>query len=180
MTILTFKELGKFGKDLQVLDYKKKYRANELPVNNKKEIVFIGKSNVGKSSLINTLLNYKIANVSKTPGCTKWMGFLELPNLNIIDLPGYGYSKVAHGRQEFWDQMLLDYIKLKRTYLTFILIDIRKGICELDQQVMDLFKAFQTKIIYTKYDKETSNNQFIVSTKTGLGIIPLREFLTSL
>lgn len=179
MTKISYKELGKFGKDLQVLEYKKLYKASELPQNYKKEIVFIGKSNVGKSSLINTLLNYKINKVSKTPGCTKWIGFLELPQLNIIDLPGYGYSKVSKERQEFWDSMLNEYLKENRASTTFILIDSRKKISDLDEEVINLFANSNIYIIYTKYDKKHSGDGIFVSIKTGLGIVKLRKFITS-
>lgn len=177
MNQLNFKELGIYGKELQVLQYKRVYKPSDLPINNKKEIVFIGKSNVGKSSLINTILNYKINKVSKTPGCTKWIGFLELPKINIIDLPGYGYSKVAQGRREFWDQMLNDYIKTSRTFLTFVLIDSRKGISELDQIVLEMFNSNKTEIIYTKHDKKINENGFFVSIKNGNGITELRKKL---
>ncbi|WP_342261716.1 ribosome biogenesis GTP-binding protein YihA/YsxC [Alphaproteobacteria bacterium endosymbiont of Tiliacea citrago] len=172
---LNFKELLEFGKELQVLNYKKVYNANQLPDNQKKEIVFIGKSNVGKSSLINILLNYKINKVSKNPGCTKWIGFLELPNINIIDLPGYGYSKVSQGRREFWDSMLDGYIKKNRASIVFILVDSRRNICEEDKTIMEMFKGLKTEIIYTKQDKKPENNGFFVSVKTGLGILELRK-----
>lgn len=176
MTILNFKELGIYGKALQVISFHKIYHPKNLPQNNKKEIVFWGKSNVGKSTLINTLLNYKINKVSKKPGCTKWIGLLELPHVNIIDLPGYGYSKVAKGRKEFWDQMLSDYIKLKRSDKIFILIDNDRDISELDHTAAKCFQDIPKEFIFTKADHaENSAKKFLVSTKTGLNIVNFRE-----
>lgn len=180
MTNLTFKELGQLGKALKVIKYEKIYKPSLLPKNKKKEIIFIGKSNVGKSSLINTLLNYKINKVSRTPGCTKWIGFLELPTINIIDLPGYGYSKVSQGRREFWDTMLSDYIREKRAHHVFILIDSRKKISELDRQVIEMFTPINCEIIYTKHDKPKEQEGFSVSVQSGKGIHTLREKILAL
>lgn len=181
MIKLNFKEVGKYGKILKVLQFKKIYKPLELPNNNKKDIVFWGKSNVGKSSLINTLLNYKINKVSKKPGCTKWIGFLELPHINIIDLPGYGYSNVAKGRKEFWDKMLQDYIDLKRTEKVFILIDSNRFITDIDYQAKNCFACSDIKFIYTKADKKMHHNEnFLISIKTGLNIINFRDILANL
>lgn len=176
---MNFKELGTFSKDLQVLQYKRFYNAKELPKNEKKEIVFIGKSNVGKSSLINTLLNYKINKTSKKPGCTKWIGFLELPNINIIDLPGYGYSSVSKERKSFWDTMLAGYLKENRTSLVLVLVDSRRGISKEDEEVIQVFSKFNTQVIFTKNDKGNNANGIQVSVKNGRGITKLRMIITN-
>jgi len=175
--IKNFKELGIFSKDLQVLKYNRVYSVKDLPLQEKKEIVFIGKSNVGKSTLINTILNYKINKTSKEPGCTKWIAYIELQNTIIIDLPGYGYSKVAKGRKEFWNKMVLEYINKKRTNLALILIDSRRGIQEIDHEVSTAFDNSQ--FIYTKCDKANfpENNIIKTSSSSGLGILELRNLL---
>lgn len=180
MENINFKELGKFGKDLQVLQYKKIYSIKDIIINNKPEIVFWGKSNVGKSSLINTLLNYKINKVSKKPGCTRWIGFLELKNCNIIDLPGYSFANVSKGRKVFFDKLFIEYIKTKRTSHLFLLIDKTKTISDIDLEIAKLFDFCNISLIYTKCEKSNKYlDELQVSTKTGIGINELRDIIVN-
>lgn len=178
-----FKELGKFSKDFKVEEYKRVYSAYNLPLKEKKEIAIIGKSNVGKSTLINTLLNYNIAKSSKHPGCTRWLGYIKLTNFTLIDIPGYGFASVSKGRKAAWGEMMEEYIQSKRADFVFILIDSRRGIQIIDTQICEYFQA-QYAYIYTKFDKadnkQLPNNTFAFSAKNGTGVMELRDMITSL
>lgn len=179
-----FKELGQFSKDLQIVNYERVYSASKLPIKAGSEmlpeVILFGKSNVGKSTLINTLLNHSIATTSKSPGCTKWIGYIKLKNLVLIDLPGYGFSTVSKGRKTFWNTMITEYIAQQRTDLALILVDSRRGICEIDAHVASLF-GDRAMYVYTKYDKKgfVPAGALATSTKTGTGIIELRQLLVN-
>jgi len=178
---MNFKELGKFSKQLQVKEYKRIYHANQLPEKDLPEIVILGKSNVGKSTLINTMLNHKISRVSKSPGCTRWLGYIRLPEVVIMDVPGYGYAKVAKGFQEFWSKMMTNYINAKRTDEVWLLIDSRRGFQEIDEDTVKAFSFCNVIRIFTKADQKGSFKQegeINCSTKNGIGIEELRELLT--
>jgi GTP-binding protein len=177
-----FKELKEFSKELQVKNYVKAYSAKDLPRNMKPEIAFIGKSNVGKSSLINTLLNHNINRTSQNPGCTRWIGFIELPKINLIDLPGYGFAKVSQGRQNFWEKMINGYIQANRLNKLFILVDSRKGIQAGDSAVADIFNV-PHQFLLTKADQKGAYNNpsdFLISTVSGVGIHELRKLILEL
>lgn len=123
------------------------------------EIAFAGRSNVGKSSLLNTLLHRKnLARVSKTPGCTRQINFYSLGgDLNFADLPGYGYAKVSKDEVAVWEDLIKKYLagrpNLKRV---FLLIDSRHGLKESDRDIMSLLDeaAVSYQIILTKVDKQ--------------------------
>lgn len=174
-----FKELEEeFAKILQMQVYERVYANAKLPPKLGPEIVLIGKSNVGKSSLINTLLNRAIAKTSKIPGCTRWIGFIQLKNFTLIDLPGYGFASVAKGRKNAWNKMISDYINSGRPDLVLCLIDARKGIQEEDTIAAESFKCDKI-YIHTKADKESyiPGEALAVSIKTGRGIAELRSLL---
>ncbi|MFN7038887.1 MAG: ribosome biogenesis GTP-binding protein YihA/YsxC [Alphaproteobacteria bacterium] len=122
------------------------------------EIAFAGRSNVGKSSLINSLTNRNsLARVSHTPGATKQINFFSLGNkIMLVDLPGHGYAKVSKKELLGWSKLIMDYLKgrpnLKRVCL---LIDSRRGIKESDELLMKLLDevAVIYQIILTKTDK---------------------------
>ena len=91
-------------------------RKDQLPKCTAPEIVFSGKSNVGKSSLINKLVNRKaLARVSATPGKTATINFYRLPECRLVDLPGYGYAKVSKGERDRWASLVEGYFALDRT-----------------------------------------------------------------
>lgn len=176
------KELGEFAKKLQVISFKKAYSLRELPEKKKKEIMILGKSNVGKSSLINSLLNRKIARTSKEAGCTRWLGFIELNCQNsIVDLPGFGFSNVSKGRKIFWDKMISQYINSKRADEAWILIDSRRGIQKNDIEIVNFLKNdYPIFLVYTKVDCKDSHipsGSLAVSAKNGTGLNDLREIL---
>ena len=123
-----------------------------------KEFAFVGRSNVGKSSLINALTGVKnLAKTSSTPGLTKMINYFLINNsFKFVDLPGYGYHKASKGIANTWDKIMNDYFtdneKLK---LVLLLLDSRVLTTELDKQMMDyLFdKQIPALIVLTKVDK---------------------------
>jgi len=182
---LSFKELGEFSKILQLEKYMRVYSTKDLPKKTQPEIVIIGKSNVGKSTLINTLINHAITKTSRNPGCTRWLGYLQLRGINIIDVPGYGFASVAKGRKEFWGQMMEEYIQSKRCDLALILVDSRRGIQAIDTQIAEHMNCPHI-YLYTKYDQygqktdQLPDNTMAISSKNGTGIFELRKTLSQL
>jgi len=129
-----------------------------LPEPHLPELAFAGRSNVGKSSLINALTNRKtLARTSNTPGRTREINFFNLADrLVLVDLPGYGYARVSKAEAKVWSSLVLDYLR-ERTELrrVVVLIDARRGIMAADQQVMALFDeaAVSYQVVLTKTDK---------------------------
>lgn len=129
-----------------------------LPPSDVPEVAFAGRSNVGKSSLLNALTDRKaLARTSNTPGRTRELNFFALtPGLRLVDLPGYGYAKVSKTEVSAWTQLLKAYLagrpNLKRALL---LIDSRHGLKPSDIEMMDLFDdaAVVYQIVLTKIDK---------------------------
>ncbi len=144
---------------------------SKFPENTKTEIAFAGRSNVGKSSLINGLLNRKnLARTSSTPGKTITINFYEInKEFFFVDLPGYGYAKAARTERAKWGKMIEKYLNNSKTLKSvFLLVDSRIPPTKDDQQMYDWMVAagFKPVIIATKTDK-LSKNQMIRS----LGII---------
>ena len=139
---------------------------SQYPPSPYSDFAFVGKSNVGKSSLINTILNRKdIAKVSSTPGKTKLVNFFEIRFkteqnedgfLNFVDLPGYGYAKVSKTDRESWKKMILSYFE-KRVNLkgVILLADIRHSADPKDLLMLEMLKANDIPYIVaaTKADK---------------------------
>lgn len=126
------------------------------------EFAFIGRSNVGKSSLINMLSeNEKIAKVSNTPGKTQTINyFLVNDSWYMVDLPGYGYAKVSKKLRAQWEKMILDYLEFRPTLmLLFVLIDSRLPAQKLDIEFLQWCgeKGIPVSLVYTKTDKLTKN-----------------------
>ena len=127
---------------------------------NQPQIAFIGRSNVGKSSLINQITNNKkLALVSKSPGKTKAINyFMTIDNKYIItDLPGYGYAKRSKAERNHWSELINIYIKKQKQYIRsiFILIDSRHEIKDIDIQAIEYIKSnnIQCVLVLTKADK---------------------------
>ena len=128
------------------------------------EIAFVGRSNAGKSSTINTLTNHvRLAYVSKTPGRTQHINFFELENGNfMVDLPGYGYAQVPEAIRTHWVKLLGDYLQQRRQLIGLILImDSRHPLKALDIQMLDFFHITgrPVHILLSKADKLSKNDQ---------------------
>lgn len=128
------------------------------------EIAFVGRSNAGKSSAINTLTNHvRLAYVSKTPGRTQHINFFELENGNfMVDLPGYGYAQVPEAIRAHWVKLLGDYLQQRLQLIGLILImDSRHPLKALDIQMLDFFHITgrPVHILLSKADKLSKNDQ---------------------
>ncbi len=128
------------------------------------EFLLVGRSNVGKSSFINTLINRKnFARTSSKPGKTQTLNFYLVNNqFYLIDVPGYGYAKVDKGTVKKMGMMIEEYIKTRETLKhVFLLIDYRHKPSEDDVLMYNFLKYYQLKvtIVATKYDKVTKNNR---------------------
>ncbi|MDF2950911.1 MAG: ribosome biosis GTP-binding protein YsxC/EngB [Anaerocolumna sp.] len=156
-----------------------------LPSNDKIEVAFSGKSNVGKSSLINALMNRKAyARTSSQPGKTQTINFYNInDSLYFVDLPGYGYAKVSEALKEKWGKMIESYLKTSvQLKIIFLLIDIRHEPSANDRNMYEwiVFQGYEPIIIATKLDKiNRSQIQKQVKiireglkTKPGTKIIP--------
>lgn len=121
------------------------------------EICFSGRSNVGKSSLINKILNRKsIARVSSTPGKTVTINFYRLDEFRLVDLPGYGYAKVADRDRERWAELMEGYFRTGRNIkLCLQLIDMRHKATEFDISMLEFLSHFEIPyaVVLTKCDK---------------------------
>ena len=139
------------------------------------EICFSGRSNVGKSSLINKLLNRKsIARVSSTPGKTVTVNFYRLPEFRLVDLPGYGFAKVADRDRERWSELMEEYFKSGRNIkLCLQLIDMRHPATESDISMLQFLSHFEIPyaVVLTKCDKlnKTEFQKRLTALKEELG-----------
>lgn len=148
-----------------------------LPENTLPEIAFAGKSNVGKSSLINGLMNRKsFARTSATPGKTQTINFYNInQELYLVDLPGYGYAKVSEPEKKKWGQMIERYLhQSKQLRAVFLLIDIRHAPSANDKMMYDwiLSQGYHPIIIATKLDKlkRSQVQKQIKVVRQGLGL----------
>ena len=144
------------------------------------EIAFVGRSNAGKSSAINTLTNHvRLAYVSKTPGRTQHINFFELENGNfMVDLPGYGYVQVLEAIRAHWVKLLGDYLQQRRQLIGLILImDSRHPLKALDIQMLDFFHITgrPVHILLSKADKLSKNDQIKTLAAVKKSLKPYTE-----
>jgi GTP-binding protein len=139
---------------------------DQLPVSDLPEIAFVGRSNAGKSSAINVLTQqHRLAFASKTPGRTQHINLFALgpktqPNAMFVDLPGYGYAAVARGAKVRWQQVMAQYLEIRRSLSGLVLlIDSRLGATDLDLQLLEFVEprirsgAVKLLVLLTKIDK---------------------------
>ena len=134
-------------------------KINQCPETTVPEFAFIGRSNVGKSSLINMLCSYKgLAKVSATPGKTQLINHFSINKGQwmLVDLPGYGYAKVPLGEKAKFQSIISDYaLKRKQLVMFFVLVDIRHAMQTIDRNFMEFLgvNGVPFAIIFTKADK---------------------------
>jgi GTP-binding protein len=178
-------------------------RESLCPSDGKPEYAFIGRSNVGKSSLINMLVDRKnIAHTSGTPGKTQHINYYLVNNeWYLVDLPGYGYARISKSKRREWEQMIRGYLKKRMTLqCTFVLIDANVPPQQIDIEFINSLgeEHIPFMIVYTKTDRlkphEVDDNiekiqkallehwnilpqQFITSANTRLGAEPILELI---
>jgi GTP-binding protein len=175
-----------------------------LPDREIKELAFIGRSNVGKSSLLNKVAGAKIARTSKTPGRTRLLNLFEVEakevRFGLVDLPGYGFAEGARGEREKWLEMMHRYVAERRPLAAvFHLIDVRRGVEDDDREFFAWMAKRRTIVVVgTKLDKLPKAKQkpalhqiaaalgleknavIGVSASTGQGLEVLKERLLDL
>lgn len=173
----------------------------QLPADNLPEIVFSGRSNVGKSSLINKLVNRKsIARVSAKPGKTVTINFYNLGDVRFVDMPGYGYAKVSFSEKKRWANLVEGYFNSKRNIkLVIQIVDIRHSPSAQDMDMIEFLysQGYPFLIVATKSDKLNKSeraareqgleeelvkysdvNRIAFSTINGEGVESLRSIIS--
>ena len=152
---------------------------SKIPDTGLPEVAFAGKSNVGKSSLINALMNRKsYARISATPGKTQTINFYNInEEMYLVDLPGYGYAKVSEKDKIEWGKLIERYLHgSKQLRAVFLLIDIRHDPSANDKMMYDWIveQGFEPIIIATKLDKlkRSQVQKHVKMVKTGLNLVP--------
>jgi GTP-binding protein len=162
------------------------YQLKELPIPEYPEIAFAGRSNVGKSSLINCLINRKkLVKVSSKPGKTRCLNFFQAADyFYLVDLPGYGYAQVPKKMRREWEGLITSYLETRKTLCgVVIIIDIRHETKAQDRELVNWFsnKDLPFLPVYTKVDK-ISKGKWQKHAKildSGLGVTPEQRILFS-
>ena len=134
------------------------------------EFCFAGKSNAGKSSMLNKICNRKkLAITSKTPGRTQLINFFIInENISFVDIPGYGFANAPKNIKMSWESMVLNYLENRKNIAAiFVAVDIRRGVGDLDKAMIELCQNYNIKIciIMTKSDKVSKSEKFIMKKK---------------
>lgn len=154
----------------------------DIPNTQNVEVCFVGRSNVGKSSLLNDLANRKISLTSSTPGKTQLINFfLVNGKFYFVDLPGYGYAKVPKSMKRDWNEFIVGYLENREQMkVIFFLLDIRRTPNEQDKTLNEWFKTIENvKVFYilTKADKLSSNEVQKQKTLISLELFVSKENL---
>jgi GTP-binding protein len=149
----------------------------QCPAPDRPEYAFIGRSNVGKSTLINMICNNdKLAKTSNTPGKTQLINHFNIDDeWYIVDLPGYGFAKVSQGQRKKWEKMIEDYLRKRENLVSvFVLIDSRHSPQKLDLEFVDRLRKWKVPfcLVFTKADKE---NQRIVAANVKAFLEKMRQ-----
>jgi len=156
-------------------------RPDDFPRDQRPEIAFCGRSNVGKSSLLNALTNVRgLARTSSSPGRTQTINFFVInENMYFVDLPGYGYAKVSKRVRESWGPMIEDYLRNREQLnLAFMIVDSRMAPTDSDvmmKQWLDRCRI-PTTVVLTKTDK-ISNNQLHQALRQGTQTLDTKEII---
>jgi len=158
-------------------------RVSDLPAHPTiSEYAFVGRSNVGKSSLLNAVVGSVVARVSNTPGRTRSLNLFNVDDkIWLMDLPGYGYAKASKSDQIEWLERLEEYLSVRAELKqVFILIDSRIGVKDLDRTIIDFcaVEKIPYKIIYTKSDKKGAQkflDGIITSSEKKIGIDEVKK-----
>jgi GTP-binding protein len=174
-------EGGRKPKDFTVLDFGSAafkisvHDPRELPPAGAPEIAFVGRSNAGKSSAINTIANRRrLAFVSKTPGRTQLINYFALrEGAFLVDLPGYGYAGVPGAVRKHWETLVGHYIAARTSLaLVVVVMDIRHPLTDLDRRLLDWLgsSSRRTHVLLTKADKLSKEAQRIALRKAGAAL----------
>ena len=140
---------------------------NQSPEDIGSEVAFVGRSNAGKSTAINSITNRNsLAKTSKTPGRTQLINFFKVSeNKRFVDLPGYGFAKASKEKQKSWNRLVTNYIKYRQSLKGVVLIiDIRRGFGEMDLMFLDFYLPLNKRlhILLTKADKLSKQKQSLI------------------
>lgn len=171
----------------------------QIPESTCPEVSFVGRSNVGKSSIMNKLFNRKnLVKVSSTPGKTCNINFFEADDVHFVDLPGYGYAQRSKGERDRWASLIGDFFDSERSFnLVVSLVDIRHDPSKLDHDMIEYLQGndFNYVVCLTKADKLSRNQQakqvaslkrqlnvdpddiIVTSSQSGMGIDKLKEHI---
>lgn len=174
-------------------------KASQIPPSTCPEVSFVGRSNVGKSSIMNKLFNRRgLVKVSSTPGKTSNINFFEADGVHFVDLPGYGFAQRSKGERDRWATLIGDFLESERSFnLVVSLVDIRHDPSKLDLQMIDYLQenGFNFVVALTKADKLSKSQQgkqlaairkqlhfpadriFVTSSQTGVGIDRLKQVI---
>lgn len=174
-------------------------KASQIPESTCPEVSFVGRSNVGKSSIMNKLFNRKsLVKVSSTPGKTSNINFFEADGVHFVDLPGYGFAQRSKGERDRWARLIGDFFDSERSFnLVVSLVDIRHDPSKLDLQMIDFLQenGFTFIVALTKADKLSKSQQakqaasikkqlnvpadrvIVTSSQTGTGIDRLKDII---
>ena len=150
------------------IDFEKSIsKLNQSPEDIGSEVAFVGRSNAGKSTAINSITNRNsLAKTSKTPARTQLINFFKVnENKRFVDLPGYGFAKASKEKQKSWNRLVTNYIKYRQSLKGVVLIiDIRRGFGEMDLMFLDFYLPLNKRlhILLTKADKLSKQKQSLI------------------